>query len=341
MVTIKDVAKMAQVAPSTVSRVIANSPRISDKTKRKVRKVMNEMGYHPNLNARSLAVNTTEAIGLVMPSSATKSLNNPFFPEVIKGISSYCHQEGYSITMTTGESDDEIFQDVVKMVQGRRVDGIIVPYSREDDRVVPYLCEKKIPVVLIGKPSFENIGITYVDNDNVKAAKEITRYVINLGHTRIAFIGGFIKYAVTKDRLEGFCSAVQEANLTIPKEYKKHFAFNREEGKKAVEELMSLAKPPTAIIVADDLVALGVLSALREKDIPVPNQVSVVSFNNTLISELASPPLTTVDVNTYELGFEAAKCLLERIKFPHLLNKSVCIPTNLVIRETCQRLDSL
>ncbi len=338
-ITIKDVAKKAQVAPSTVSRVIADSPRISEKTKRKVRKVMEELGYHPNINARSLAVKATQTIGLVMARSTSQSMHNPFFPEVIRGISAYCRQKEYSISMTTGETAEEIFQDVVKMVQGSRVDGMLVLYSRKDDRVVQYLKEIDFPFVLIGKPPAENAGITYVDNNNYRAARELTDYLIGLGHEKIAYIGGDVKLTVTQERFNGYSEAMRLANFAVSDDYVKYIAFEREEGKRAVNEIMDLPQPPTALIVADDLVALGVLSALQEKQIKVPEEVSVVSFNNALISELASPPLTTVDINIFQLGFEAAKCVLELVEQPEMMSKHVIVPTAIVKRETCRRRD--
>lgn len=337
-VTIKDVAKKAQVAPSTVSRVIANSPQISEKTKRKVRKIMDEMGYHINVNARNLAIKSTQTIGIVMPSSTVHSLYNPFFPEVIRGISAYCHLKEYSITLTTGESKEEIYNDVVQMVQGRKVDAIIVLYSSSDDAVVPYLHEKNFPFVLIGKPFHDPDNVMYVDNDNYKASRELTEYLIQLGHKRIAFITGDIKYEVTKNRLKGFQEALFFAQLDIRKEYIKHISLSREEGRKAVDEIMKLSEPPTAFIVADELVSLGVLSALRDKQIKVPDDISVANFNNTLISELASPPLTTVDVNIFQLGYEASKAALEMLENPDIMKKHILVPTKIIVRETCKKI---
>lgn len=336
-VTIKDVAKKANVAPSTVSRVIADNPSISEKTKRRVRKVMSELGYHPNLHARSLANQTTKTIGLVMPSSASKVFQNPFFPEVIRGISSFAHGEDYSLYMSTGETEEEIFQGVVKMVQGRQIGGIILLYSRMNDRIAQYLHEQNFPFVLIGKPYERKEEITYIDNDNYAAAREVTEYFLSLGHKQIAFIGGDSDLLVTKDRLAGMSDALKLADISLPEEYILHFNFSRESGRQAVEELMALSSPPTAIMVTDDLIGLGVLSALGKKEISVPEDVSVVSFNNTLMSEIASPPLTTVDVNIYQLGYEAAKYLVDKIEHSSTTAKCIIIPHKIVKRQTCGR----
>ncbi|WP_416828721.1 LacI family DNA-binding transcriptional regulator [Ectobacillus polymachus] len=335
-ITIKDVAKKANVAPSTVSRVIANSPRISEKTKRRVRKIMDELGYHPNMNARSLANQMTQALGLVMPSSASKAFLNPFFPEVIRGISSFSHVKDYSLYMSTGDTEEEIFEGVARMVQGKRVDGIIVLYSRTNDKVVQYLHEQQFPFVLIGKPSHAMESITYIDNDNYLAGREVTEYLLSLGHKRIAFIGGSPDLMVTKERLAGYKEALKLANIALPDEYVCFMEFLREGGQLAVEHLMSYEEAPTAIVVTDDLMALGVLSTLSEKGYHVPDEVSVVSFNNVVFAEIAYPPLTSVDVKIYQLGYEAAKNLIERIETPNFSPKSIIVPYKLIVRQTCK-----
>lgn len=333
-ITIKDVAKLANVAPSTVSRVIANNNRISEATKKRVRKAMEELGYHPNFNARSLANKSTKAIGLVMPSSASKTFQNPFFPEVIRGISSYARIKDYTLYMTTGETEEEILNDCIKMVQGKRVDGLILLYSRNNDPIVEYLVQTKFPFVLIGKPFKYADEITYIDNDNYKAARELTEYLIGKSHKKIAFIGGNLNLLVTQDRLNGYKDAMKLATIPIHDEYIKHMEFDREGGQLAVSDLMSLPEKPTAIFVTDDMMALGVLSVLQERNVQVPDHVSVVSFNNIIVSELTSPPLTTVDVNIFQLGIEACKAVVECTENEQYVTKSIIIPTKIIERQS-------
>ncbi|UFT99228.1 LacI family transcriptional regulator [Radiobacillus kanasensis] len=332
-VTIKDVAKAADVAPSTVSRVISDSPKISEKTKRKVRKVMDDLGYHLNLNARVLVQQSTQTIGIVMKNSTSESLHNPFFPEVLRGISALCNKQDFSLTITTGESEESIFQDVVKMVQGKRVDGMIVSYSKKYDKVVPYLLKCGIPFVVVGKPVSNASEIMYVDNDNVQAAKEAAEHLIQLGHTQIGYIGGDPEFELSDARLNGFKEAIRQHQIHIPESYVK----NPDETvsiQQTVSELMDSPTPPTGLVVTDDLTALNVLLALRDKDILVPEDVSVISFNNTMISKLSTPPLTSVDTQIYQLGYESARCLIEEIKDPSTFKKSVIIPTIIKQRDS-------
>ncbi|RSK46910.1 LacI family DNA-binding transcriptional regulator [Bacillus canaveralius] len=334
-VTIKDVAKLAKVAPSTVSRVIANSPRISEKTKKKVRKAMEQLGYHPNFIARSLASQSTQAIGLVMPSSTDVVFQNPFFPTVLRGLSEGAHENQYALTMTTGKTEEQIFEGVVQMVQGRRVDGVALLYSKVEDKVLTYLQDQKFPFVVIGKP-FKNVEeITHVDNDNFRAAKEATEYLISLGHERIGFVGGNLNLVVTVDRLLGYEKALREAGISLANEYIIHEEFLREGGQEAVNALISLEKQPTALVVADDLMALGILNTFDEMGISVPDDMSIISFNNVLLSEMSRPPLTSVDINIFALGYEAARSLIEKIENPKEPVKRIIIPHELMIRSSC------
>lgn len=334
-VTIKDVAKLAKVAPSTVSRVIANNPRISEKTKKKVREAMDELGYHPNFIARSLASQSTQAIGLVMPSSTDVVFQNPFFPTVLRGLSEGAHEKHYALYMTTGKTDNEILDGVTQMVQGGRVDGVVLLYSKIEDKVLMYLQERGIPFVVIGKPFKHVEEITHVDNDNFRATKEVTEYLIQLGHDHIAFVGGNLNLVVTVERLLGYEKALREAGISLNDEYIVHEEFLREGGQEAVRELLSLKVPPTALVVADDLMALGVLNTLDELGIKVPEDISIISFNNVLVSEMSRPPLTSVDINIFDLGFEAARSLIQKIENPKEPIKRIIIPHQIVKRFSC------
>ncbi|TLS37860.1 LacI family DNA-binding transcriptional regulator [Pseudalkalibacillus caeni] len=333
-VTIKDVAKLANVAPSTVSRVIANNPRISEETKRRVREAMDYLGYHPNFNARSLANKSTQAIGVIMPSSADKVFQNPFFPEVIRGISTKAHEKGYSLYLSTGATEEEMFEGVVGMVQGRRVDGIVLLYSRVEDKIMSYLQKQKFPFAVVGKPYKNSESITHVDNDNFKAAKEVTEYLISLGHRNIAFVGGSQELVVTVDRLTGYEKAIRNAGISFHDEYVFQEEFLKEGGHEAVLELLSLKKPPTALVVSDDLMALGIMSKLDEMGLSVPDDISVISFNNVMLSEYARPPLSSVDINIFKLGYEAVDCLLDLISNPGISPRRVTVPYKIIKRQT-------
>ncbi|MCM3006019.1 LacI family DNA-binding transcriptional regulator [Priestia koreensis] len=340
-VTIKDIATKANVSPSTVSRVISNSPLIGEKTKRKVKKVMEELGYFPNFHARVLVNGATCSLGIVMPVSMRDQdlvFQNPFFQDVMKGVGSFVHSKNYSLYMTSGETEEEIYQDVVNMVKGRRVDGILLLYSQEEDPIINFLVEHDFPFVLVGHPPDNVQNITYVDNDNYKIAQNVTKYLLSLGHEKIAFIGGNKRLIVTRNRLSGFLDTLSLAGLSVPEDYIKHTEFSIEGGNASVQELLELNEIPTAIFVTDDVLAMGVLNVLHEKKIRVPEQVTVVSFNNLFFAGFTIPPLTTVDVNIYQLGYEAAKCLVEKVEDTSATPKCIVVPSKLVVRKTCQHI---
>lgn len=298
---------------------------------------MKELGYHPNFIARSLASQSTEVLGLVMPGSADVIFQNPFFSNVLRGLSESAHAKNYALQMTTGKTEDEIFEGVVQMVQGGRVDGLVLLHSRVDDKVMEYLRLRDFPFVVIGKPYKHVEEITHVDNDNFRATKEVTEYLLSLGHERIAFIGGSLDLVVTIERLLGYEKALRSAGFELNNQYIIHEQFLREGGREAVSELLKLKDPPTALVVTDDLMALGVLNTLSDLGVSVPDDISVVSFNNVLFAEMANPPLTSVDINIFTLGYEATKNLILKIHNPLEPVKRIIVPHKLVVRASSSK----
>ena len=337
-VTIKDVAKKAKVSPSTVSRVISDSDKISVATKKKVRKIMDELGYYANLNARMLVKKSTKTIGVVMKHSTSEAMHNPFFPELLSGISAECNNQDYRLMLTTGNSEETIFDEVVKMAQGKLVDGIIVTYSKKDDRVVPYLQKIEIPFVMIGKPVENPQTIMHVDNDNVLGGMEAAEYLIKLGHRKIGFVGDDPEYLVVQNRLDGFKLALQKYDIDIPGHYIQLGSWNRGINQVVLDNLLMKKPYPTALIATTDTIGLFLLSALDSRNIKVPQDMSVLSFDNTLISQIATPKMTSIDIQTFHLGFEAAKSVIEMIMQPATIKKSIIIPTMIIERTTTKYL---
>ncbi|GGP07012.1 LacI family transcriptional regulator [Oceanobacillus neutriphilus] len=334
IVTIKDIAKVTGFSPSTISRVIANNSRISEETKQKVRAVMDELGYHPNLTARNLVVQSTKTIGVIMPSSADKSLQNPFFTEVLRGIGSYFHQKQFSMLLSSGQTEEEKFKEIERMVLGKYVDGIILLYSRLNDSVVDFLKEKNFPFVMVGKPSEYKDEIVHVDNDNIKAGKDITEHLLENGHKRISFIGGAADLVVTIDRQKGYETALKEAGIPVSEEYIIHTEFLKSGGREAVEQILELKVKPDAIVVSDDLISVGVISMLEEYGLKVPEHISLVSFNNIYFSEIIHPALTTVDIQIYRLGVESAKAIIQICTNQVLNEKRIIIPHCIAYRNS-------
>ncbi|MBL0389357.1 LacI family DNA-binding transcriptional regulator [Tumebacillus sp. ITR2] len=332
--TIKDVAARAGVSPSTVSRVISNHPRISEKTKREVRLAMEELGYHPNMMARSLAKKSSEAIGVLIPSTTEEFFMNPFFPEVLRGITDVAKREGYDLLLSTSDSGKEDVRSLTRMIHGKRVDGVLLLSSRMHDPLMQVLQENPFPVSMIGRPEIP-LPIAWVNNDNVDACYRATRHLIELGHQRIGFLGGDEKFVVTSDRLQGYNQALDEAGIPADRRLMFASSFMEQGGYHGMTRLLALPDRPTAVVASDDLFAFGAMRAAGELGYRIPEDIAVVGFNNVRLTEMSNPSLTSVDVHIYELGVTAANLLIEQMRSGEMSERHVIVPTQLVVRHSC------
>ena len=304
-VTIKDVAKAAGVSPSTVTRVIQNKSTISDETKKRVRKAMKELNYHPNLNARSLVSSYTQVIGLVLPDDSDVFYQNPFFPSVLRGIAQIASENHYAIQIATGKDEKERLNAISQMVYGKRVDGLIFLYAQENDPLVKLVSEEQFPFLILGKSLSPFIPL--VDNDNIQAGFDATEYFIKKGCKRIAFIGGAKKLYVTQDRLTGYEQALQEHKLPLDSQ-RTFFAdeFLEEKGYKFSKRLFKHDPQTDAIITTDSLLAEGVCNYLNDHNLNIP----VLSFDSV------NPRLNLaayVDINSLSLGRTSFETILQII----------------------------
>lgn len=314
-VTIKDVAKAAGVSPSTVTRVIQNKSTISDETKKRVRKAMKELNYHPNLNARSLVSSYTQVIGLVLPDDSDVFYQNPFFPSVLRGIAQVASENHYAIQIATGKDEKERLNAISQMVYGKRVDGLIFLYAQENDPLVQLVVEEQFPFLILGKSLSPFIPL--VDNDNIQAGFDATEYFIKKGCSRIAFIGGTKKLFVTQDRLTGYEQALQEHNLPLDTNLT-YFAteFLEDNGYRFSRLLFKHNPNIDAIITIDSLLAAGVCDYIAKHQLDVP----VLSFDSI------NPKLNLaayVDINSLELGRVSFETILQIIDDAKN-NKQIC-----------------
>lgn len=333
MVTIKDIARLAGVSPSTVSRVVSNHPRISPETSRKVKQIMEEQHYHPNVMAKSLVSKTTRSLGIMLPRPAEELFRNDFFGELLRGIVTQATRMDYDLLMTTATTTHNEADTISRLVRGRRVDGVILLKSYRDDALIAFLKENEFPFVLIGRNETYPDILT-VDNDNRLAAYDATMHLIAQGHERIGFVSGPPNLTLSHDRLSGYEQALQEAGLQKRPEWIVEGEFLQESGFRAMSPFMDMPERPSALVVIDDNVAFGVLRGLAELGYRVPSDISLVSFNNIPLAELASPPLTSVDIGTYQLGYTAVQSLLRAIQGEAVHQKRMLIPHRLIVRDS-------
>ena len=329
-VTIKEVAKEANVSTSTVSRVISDSSQISEKTKEKVREVIKRLNYKPNAIAASLANKKTRIIGVVLPSEAQDLFYNPFFLKAMQGMSSYAKKKKYYITYAFSDDDEEEVNYIKDFITSNLIAGVCLLRIKTHDKSINYLKKSGFPFVVIGRPE-EPESMLWVDNDNFNATYNLMNTLIKKGHKEIAFLGAKEELTVTKDRLKGYKVACEINGLKcISQNIVMRNEFSEEEGFSGGVELFKKSNP-TAVLVQDDLLAFGLLKALKSEGI---EGVSVVAFNNTPLAEFQNPPLASVDINAAELGYYAAKVLIEYLENNNVENNHYIIDSKLIERES-------
>ena len=334
-VTIKDVAALAGVSPSTVSRTCKNNPSISEETKERVRKAMAELGYEPNFQASNLASQNSRTIGIILPASAIEVYENSFYLEAIQGISHYCNGRQYMTTIVTGQDEAEILNAVRSMSRSGKVDGFIILYSKKEDPVIDYLFNEGLLYILIGKATQYTNQTIYIDNDNLLAGREAAEYLYQLGHRRIAYLGSDSSLMFSADRKAGYQLALASHQLPVRPEYCVEVKNVSENNEEVIRGLLMQKDRPTAILVSDDILAVSLERVCLENHLAIPEDLSIISFNNSLFARLTSPQLTSIDIGAGQLGSEAASQIINHIENPNLLATKIIVPHHLIERDSC------
>lgn len=328
-VTIKDVAREANVSPSTVSRVISGSARISEETKTRVREIIKKLNYHPNVVARGLANKVTKVIGVILTSEADDLYKNPFYIQVMTGISEHAKKAGYYIMYTFCATYEEELKCTKDYVNGNLVDGIILTTVKTNDECIEYLKEIDFPFVVIGRPE-DTKHVLWVDNDNFQAMYNVVNNLLFRGYKRIAFIGAKTERNMSKDRLAGYVKALTVHGITLDMHLIKEAGdFKEKCGYRAMNEVLE-QEVPSALVTVDDLLAFGASRALNEKNL---DKVPIVGFNNIPLSEYHKPAISSVDINVSKVGYYASKLLVDKLKNDIKENHYI-IETNLIERES-------
>lgn len=336
-VTITDVAKLAGVSPSTVSRVIADNPAISIKTKNKVRNAIEQLGYGGK-NFKNKKRSFLKTIGIIINSEIELNDTNTFIINAILGINNYCSKKGYSTIIISYPEADDIITEIRRLRSYDALDGIIFPYSISQNKIIKYLKNHDMPFTMIGKPENDDDSIFYIDNDNIMAARQGTNYLINLGHTKIAYIGAGNNLMYSNDRKSGYFLSLAEHGIDINPNYIINYDLSDQFINDKIQKLLNGSNPPTALIACDDTYAMLMKKAALACGLSVPNDLSIVSFNNSPLAVFSSPPLTSIDINSKQLGIEAASQLISHIENPLQKNSKIIVPHQLIERSSCKHL---
>jgi len=311
-VTIFDVARKAGVSPATVSRVLNNNTKnhMREETKQKVLKAIKELNYTPNKYAQFMKKQKSGVIGVVVP-----DISNQFFSLMVRGIENISYQNDYSVIICdTENSIEKELKYMNVLIFKERVEGIILVPSNIENSQVKKFIKKKIPVVLADR-KLKNLNVPYVGSDGFRDSYMLTEYLISLGYQKIGFVKGHHQLTTAQERFEGYVTAMNHYRLPVEKNYIKEGGYTFESGYKAGKEIINSNKElPQAIIAANDLMAVGVMRALEEEGIKIPQDIGVAGFDHIPLSSLVSPRLTTVEISAYTIGQEATLMLLDYIK---------------------------
>lgn len=334
-ITMRDIAARARVSIGTVSHVINETANVSPELARRVEQVIADVGYQPSQLARGLRRNQTNMLGMIVP-----DITNPFFPMVVRGVEDTAYREGYRLVLCNADNDPQKEANYLESLLAHRMAGfVIIPsvdsrfvsmvhHSRRAQRVV---CVDRAP------DDWDGDSVTVNDEDGANGA---VRHLIAMGHRAIATITGPLHVPSAVHRLAGYRRALAEAGIELVPEYVHEGRFERISGYDETQALLGVRPRPTAIFAANDLVALGVLAALREACVSCPDDVSVVGFDDLELTFFTDPPLTTVAQPAYQLGARAAMVLLGRITGQVTERQVITLETELRIRRSVRPIES-
>lgn len=332
MVNIKDIAKKAGVSPATVSRALNDDPRISEETKKRVKEIARRLRYKPNQAARSLITRETKTIGFLILKKEKPLVADPFYSIILYSAQNELHEMGYHLLYGIIPHGKLNPKKVPRMLQEERIDGLILAGPDMPKEFIETIRKTGIPLILVDNYSED---VDSVLADNVRGAYIATKYLIDLGHRNIAFASGPLDQISVYERWEGYKKALMEANI----EYNSNYMVEEKEltmrtGRHAFQVLWKNEKKPTAILAANDPMALGIIQCAKDMGIKVPDHLSVIGIDDIDLSSQFDPPLTTIRIFKEEMGIVTAKRLIDRIKNPNQPPIKIIVSTELVIRNS-------
>ncbi len=335
-ITIKNIANVCGVSPSLVSRVLNDMPGVSKLKREKILEAAALLDYSPNFFARGLVSRKSHTVGILIPQRLEFAFSNPFFPQVIRGIGTLATEHGYHLLISF-QSDQGNLEPLYKT---NLASGVIVLGNLLDDRDIYELERRKIPTILI-PGLLRDSPLASVDTDNIDAGYQATEHLLRLGHRRIALLNGVRNSKYSVQRLLGYQKAFQEYRVFCDESLIAEAEFSEIGGFQKMSEILQRRNLPTGVVCATDVIAIGALSAIKEKGLRVPNQISLVSFGDIPLAGMLETPLTTVRIPYIEIGQIAFKTLMSLIKEENLPTKDIVIPVELIVRQTTRDINEL
>ncbi|RWZ52355.1 LacI family transcriptional regulator [Halobacillus fulvus] len=332
MATIKDIAKLAGVSVTTVSRALNGYSDVNAKTRQKIEQIAKEIEYSPNALARSLVMKQTRTIGLLVSGLSREGAKDNIVFDVLTGINEYCGAQDYDLVLFNTTSSKQKEKTYAQLCRERRVEGVIVQGIKKDDPYLIEIFESNIPCVLIDVP-VENETTGYITTDNVDGSMKAVRYLAELGHTNIAMINGHDQAFVSKERRKGFELGMLEQGLPIRNDWIVNGEYAELKAEQVGQELLSEYPEISAVFCASDLMALGVMRAAKQMGKKVPEELSIIGYDDITLASYVTPALTTIAQDTFRMGYAAAELLIGILKQTEE-SRVRLIENELKIRET-------
>lgn len=320
-VTLREVAKKAGLSVTTVSRALNGHSDVAEETKQAIREVAESLGYVPNLSARRLKMEKADAIGLILPKENLR-FSDPFFSDLLSGIVEQSAEYGLELNITTPLNADKMEDMYLNYVRSRRVDGFIIVRVEQNDPRIRLLQENNFPFVAFGHAD-EAANYAFVDEDSKTGIGLAVDHLVELGHKRIAYITEPLHFAMATTRMQGFLDGMAHWGLTAVPDLIVQGNFRQRSGYASAQELLNKENPPTAIVAANDLLAIGAINAASERGLVVGQDISITGFDDILLAEYTSPPLTTLHVPAHQIGMLLCQTLNDVMNqektavFPH------------------------
>lgn len=329
----RDVAHHASVSISTVSHVVNDTRAVSDKTRHRVLAAMKTLGYKPNALAQNLRRQQTFSFGMIVPDSA-----NPFFAEVARGIEDTSFEQHYSVILCNTDGDVDKQAAHTDLLIKNQVAGILFVAAGISTELVEDLQARQVPLVVVDR-EVPDVVVDTVLTNHLQGGRLATQHLLDLGHRRIACISGGSDLFPSAERLIGYQQILQENAIPFDESLVLRGDFQYESGYRAAQQLLALADRPTAVFASNDLMAVGVISAASQLGLRVPQDLSVVGFDDIRLASFTNPPLTTIAQSTYEIGVIAARMLLDRVQNSGAPPRTRRLDTKLVIRQSTASLN--
>ena len=327
MVTMRDVANAANVSTATVSRVIANKPHVKEEVRKTVKAVIDQLGYRPNLVAQNLRARRSKIIGLIV-----SDIQNPFFRYISRAVEDTAHQNGYSVILCNNDEDPDKEKMYLQLMQDQNIAGIILSPTIKASSRFEGILQMNIPLAVIDR-RVTGFDVDNISIDNAFLAEKAVTHLCENGYQRIAGIFGDGS-TTGRERHQGYLNALKKAGLNSPKERIRFVGPREETGYRTAIDFIENTHPPDAIFTSNSLMAAGVMQAIQEKSLSIPEQIGLATFDDTSWTKLVTPAITVVDQPAYEIGQTATELLVQRIKDPSRPTREIILKGKLIVRQS-------